>query len=41
MSDNKGLLGNFFGGDTAILFFIILFLLIFWGCKGSGCDNDC
>lgn len=25
-------------GDPAILFFIILFLLLFWGCNGPACD---
>jgi len=30
MSERKGLLGDIFG-DCTILWFIILFLLLFWG----------
>lgn len=35
--------GNLFGGfgDAAILFFILVFLLLFWGCTGPACENDC
>ena len=35
-------LGNLFGGDSEILFFIIIFLLLFtnFGCGcGRGCNN--
>lgn len=41
MSEDRGFLGGMLGGNSTILFFIILFLLIFWGCKGPACDNDC
>ena len=40
MSEDRGFLGGIFGGNSTILFFIILFLLIFWGCKGPACDTD-
>jgi hypothetical protein len=33
-------MGNVFGNvfaDPEILFFIILFLLLFWGCTGPAC----
>ena len=38
--NNNGFLGNLFGGDTDILFFIIIFLLLFtnFGC-GCGCNR--
>jgi hypothetical protein len=38
--DNKGgFLGNLLGGNSEILFFILVFLLLFWGCTGPACDN--
>ncbi len=40
MGENDRFFGNFFKGNTTILFFIILFLLIFWGSKGAAWDND-
>jgi len=36
MSDNRCGSGGIFG-DSEILFFIILFLLLFWGCRGPAC----
>jgi|GEM_PF-5590183 uncharacterized membrane protein len=41
MADERGLVGGFFGNNSTILFFIIVFLLIFWGCTGPACNNDC
>jgi hypothetical protein len=44
MSENKGIIsgiGSMFGGNSTILFFIILFLLIFWGGSGSECSPEC
>jgi hypothetical protein len=38
MSGKKGSYGGFFGTDTEILFFIIVFLLLFWGCTGPACS---
>jgi len=37
MADDRqvGAFGGIFGNDT-ILWFIILFLLLFWGCGGFG-----
>lgn len=42
MGDNAlfGGLRGCFENDT-LLWFIILFLLLFWGCRGIGCDIDC
>ncbi|WP_276326124.1 hypothetical protein [Pseudobacteroides cellulosolvens] len=37
MSEKRGLGGLF--DNSEILFFIILFLLLFWGCTGPACDN--
>ncbi len=39
-----GILSNAFCGENAtILFFILVFLLLFWGCTGPACDGafDC
>ena len=36
MSDRGGIVGGIFNNDT-VLWFIILFLLLFWGCKGPAC----
>ncbi|NLY43850.1 MAG: hypothetical protein GX066_07760 [Clostridiaceae bacterium] len=33
---SEGFFGRLFGDDSEILFFIILFLLLFWGCRGCG-----
>jgi len=33
----KGGVFGIFNNDT-VLWFIILFLLLFWGCRGSACD---
>lgn len=39
MSDGRGgVLGNFFGCNTTILFFILVFLLLFDGFGGYGYD---
>ena len=35
---NNGILGNLFGGDSEILFFLIVFLLLF---TNFGCNNGC
>ncbi|MCX7747258.1 MAG: hypothetical protein N2645_10260 [Clostridia bacterium] len=32
----RGFLGGIFDNDT-ILWFIVLFLLLFWGCRGPAC----
>lgn len=37
MSEKRGFGGLF--DNSEILFFIILFLLLFWGCQGPACDN--
>lgn len=37
MEDNRCNYGGIFG-NTTILFFIIIFLLLFWGCTGPACD---
>lgn len=42
MSDRHGVLGGIFDNDE-VLWFIILFLLLFWGnhgIGGFGCDKD-
>ena len=36
MSENREFFDGLFGGNCAILWFIILFLLLFWGCGGYG-----
>lgn len=44
MEENKGIfsgISGMLGGNTTILFFIILFLLIFWGSKGNAFGSDC
>jgi hypothetical protein len=30
--------GSGFFGDSTVLFFILVFLLLFWGCTGPACD---
>ena len=39
MSDDRGGCGGFFK-DSAILFFVLVFLLLFWGC-GWGVSDPC
>jgi len=36
MDDIRGFLGGIIGNPT-VLFFIIVFLLLFWGCTGPAC----
>lgn len=38
MAERGGILGNIFGGDCTILFFILVFLLLFCG-NGYRCDD--
>lgn len=40
MGEKSGLLGNFLGGNSTILFFILVFLLLFDGFGGHK-DIDC
>lgn len=37
MAERGGVLGGIFDNDV-VLWFIILFLLLFWGCRGPACD---
>lgn len=37
MAENRGFFGGIFE-DPSILFFILVFLLLFWGCTGPACD---
>jgi len=36
----KGGIGNVLGGNSEILFFILVFLLLFWGNGTTGVCND-
>ncbi len=39
MADGRPFIGGIFANPT-LLFFILVFLLLFWGCTGPACDND-
>jgi hypothetical protein len=40
MGIGKGIVGGLFD-NSEVLFFILIFLLLFWGCTGPACDIDC
>jgi hypothetical protein len=39
MDEDRGGITSFFGSNAAVLFFILVFLLLFWGCTGPACDD--